>query len=249
MEPFAAAVGPMLAPYRLGATKLAHQSTLMEKANWKLVMENARECYHCAASHPELKRSFPVAIRAGFDFGNDEHSLRFAARMKQLGFSIAPVGGSWWHAGRYPLNPGIESISMDGKPVVRRRLIDIQEREIGGLRWATEPNSFCHVLPEYCFMFSAIPIGPEETIVISKWLVHKDAVEGVDYDVNSLIETWTKTNLQDRALAENNQRGVNGLGFAPGPYSQEAEDFVISFGNWYREEARSAAARTIQCRP
>jgi Rieske 2Fe-2S family protein len=27
---------------------------LIEKANWKLVLENNRECYHCNASHPEL---------------------------------------------------------------------------------------------------------------------------------------------------------------------------------------------------
>jgi phenylpropionate dioxygenase-like ring-hydroxylating dioxygenase large terminal subunit len=85
------------------------------------------------------------------------------------------------------------------------------------------------------------PVGPQETHVISKWLVHKDAAEGVDYEVDRLIETWTKTNLQDRALAENNQRGVNGRGYAPGPYSEEAEDFVIRFSDWYRATARSAA--------
>jgi glycine betaine catabolism A len=35
------------APHRLKDAKLAHQSVLVEHANWKLVMENARECYHC----------------------------------------------------------------------------------------------------------------------------------------------------------------------------------------------------------
>jgi Rieske 2Fe-2S family protein len=137
----------------------------------------------------------------------------------------------------------MESISMDGKPAVQRRLLDTPEKEVGGLRWATEPNSFCQLSADYCFMFCAIPTGPEETLVVSKWLVHQDAVEGVDYDVQNLIETWTKTNLQDRALAENNQRGVNGLGYRPGPYSEEAEDFVINFQNWYREMVRAVAAQ------
>jgi glycine betaine monooxygenase A len=239
--PFSAAISPLLAPYRLADVKLAHQSVLVEKANWKLVMENARECYHCAVSHPELKRSFQVAIKPGFDFGDDEHNMRFADKMRQLGLPTESVAGSWWHAGRYPLNPGMESISMDGKPLVRRRLVAIESTEIGGLRWATEPNSFCHAFADYCFMFCAIPVGPQETHVISKWLVHNDAAEGVDYEVDRLIETWTKTNLQDRALAENNQRGVNGRGYAPGPYSEEAEDFVIRFSDWYRATARSAA--------
>src|ERR1700730_179342 len=145
--PSRTSVAPFLAPYNLADTKVAFQSRLVEKANWKLVMENARECYHCAASHPELKLSFPVVIRPGFDFGDQPHHLRLAARMAELGLSMAPVHGDWWNAGRYPLNPGMESLSMDGRPVVSRRIVGIEEKEIGGLRWATEPNNFCHALP------------------------------------------------------------------------------------------------------
>ncbi len=88
-------------------------------------------------------------------------------------------------------------------------------------------------------MFSAMPVGPNETLVVSKWLVHKDAVEGVDYDVETLAELWTKTNLQDLELAENNQRGVNALGYTPGPYSQEAETLVMHFVDWYCTRATS----------
>ena len=29
-------------------------------------MENARECYHCAASHPELGVTFPIGITPEF---------------------------------------------------------------------------------------------------------------------------------------------------------------------------------------
>ena len=35
-------------------TKVAVQTTLMEKANWKLVIENNRECYHCNGSRELL---------------------------------------------------------------------------------------------------------------------------------------------------------------------------------------------------
>jgi Rieske 2Fe-2S family protein len=238
-RPFRAAVEPLLAPYRMTEAKVAFESTLLERANWKLVMENARECYHCAACHPELSRSYPAMV--GRDYGESESAREFASRMSQLGLSAAPVEGAWWHAERYALNPGMESISRDGKPVVARRLGEIEARGTGALWWAIEPNNFCHAFSDYAFMFSAIPVGPQETRVVSKWLVHKDAVEGVDYSVDELIETWTKTNLQDRDLAENNQRGVNGLGYAPGPYSQEAEDFVIRFAQWYRDVVRAAA--------
>ncbi len=238
--PFKAAVAPLLAPYRLGEAKVAYQSSLIEKANWKLVMENARECYHCAASHPELKHSYPISYGAAVGKDRLEYNRQFKARVERLGFSAAAVGGTWWYAERYPLNPGMDSISMDGKPAVRRPLLELGEKEIGGLWWAIDPNIFCHALCDYAFMFSAIPVGPQETRVESKWLVHKDAVEGIDYTVEGLTETWTKTNLQDRELAENNQRGVNGLGYVPGPYSLD-EDFVSRFGSWYRGMVRSAA--------
>jgi len=238
--PFASTVDQYLEAFDLRETKIAYQSTLIEKANWKLVMENARECYHCATGHPELKISFPVTINAGFDFGKSEHVEAFLAKAAKLALPVAPREGDWWSVGRYPLNPGMESISQDGRPVVARRITHLQEQGIGGVRWATEPNNFCHALPDYAFMFSAIPIGTQETMVISKWLVHKDAVEGIDYKVDELIEIWTATNLQDRDLAENNQRGVNGLGYSPGKYSEAGEDFVIRFNNWYRAAARRA---------
>src|SRR6204780_2497575 len=58
---FRAKVAPYLAPHRLSEAKIAHQSTIVENGNWKLVWENNRECYHCAPNHPELCRTFPEA--------------------------------------------------------------------------------------------------------------------------------------------------------------------------------------------
>ena len=52
-------------------------------------------------------------------------------------------------------------------------------------------------------------------------------MEGVDYTIAGLTELWDRTNLQDRELAENNQRGVNSVGFVPGPYSEQAESLVL----------------------
>src|SRR5580700_9448576 len=97
--PFRAAAAPLLAPYGLTDARVAFESTLIEKANWKLVMENARECYHCAASHPELRRSFPVNFGQGFDFGESDHNRRYNERMEELGLPTEPSMGAWWHVG------------------------------------------------------------------------------------------------------------------------------------------------------
>jgi glycine betaine catabolism A len=240
--PFSDALEPMLAPFGLSDAKLAHQSVLMEQANWKLVMENARECYHCAVSHPELKLSFPVNMKPGYDFTEGEHNQRFIESMRQLGLDTDAIESDWWHIGRYPLNPGFETMSLDGNMLVSRRLASLDASSLGGLRWATEANSFCHVFADYAMMFAAVPIGPQETRVTCKWLVHRDAREGTDYDIERLTELWTATNLQDRALSENNQRGVNSRGYVPGPYSEKAEDFLIRFNHWYLATAAAAAA-------
>ena len=228
---------PLLAPHHLADAKLAHESTLVERANWKLVMENARERYHCAARHPGLSVPFPV--RRGSRLAESQIIQRFEARMVAVGLPVGPVEGEWWQASRFPLNDDCISLTGDGKPCVSKPMCELAGGDVGSLRWALEPHSFCHALGDYLVMFSAMPTGPQETIVTCKWFVHKDAVEGVDYTVDGLTNFWNETNLQDRDLAENNQRGVNGRGYRPGPYSEEAEQLVVRLVDWYCAKARS----------
>ena len=69
IEDMAAAMVPYLAPHDIGNCKIAHASDIIEEGNWKLTMENNRECYHCAANHPEL--TVPL-FEYGFGFAPDE---------------------------------------------------------------------------------------------------------------------------------------------------------------------------------
>lgn len=236
---FRADLEPMLSPFRLRETKLVHEVTLVEKANWKLVMENGRECYHCAACHPELGVSFPVGITPKFAQEEGERQRAYCERMEANGLEVGPRDGPWWQCARFPLNEGMISMSRDGKPAVAKPLIDVDGGDLGSFRFATEPHNFTHCLGDYVFSFSAYPVGPEETHVVGKWLVRADAVEGIDYDLARLVETWDVTNRQDRDLAEMNQRGVNGRGYRPGPYSQEGEAFVLRFIDWYVSRVRT----------
>ena len=56
--PFRDAVAPSLAPHKLANAKLALEQNVVVRGNWKLVMENSRECYHCPSRHRTLMRSF-----------------------------------------------------------------------------------------------------------------------------------------------------------------------------------------------
>ncbi|WP_010187712.1 aromatic ring-hydroxylating oxygenase subunit alpha [Sphingomonas sp. PAMC 26605] len=235
---------PLLAPHNLEHAKLAYQSTLIEYANWKLVMENGRECYHCASGHPELSNAFPVHASAYFDLP-DNSAARFEQRMADIAMPVGPVGEAWWQAVRFPLNDGAVAMTTTGQFSVGKLMCAAGDGNIGSLRWAVEPNNFCHSTSEYTFAFSAIPVSPTETHVVSKWLVHEDAVEGVDYDLPTLTHLWTQTNLQDKEFAENNQLGVNSPGYSPGPYSPDAESLTLRFVDWYCDRAAAYIGHAV----
>lgn len=236
---FAAYAGPL----DFSQLKLAATDLLVEQANWKLVMENARECYHCPTGHPELGQSFPVHMVRHFDTVRNFGAESFAEMMERSGLPHEAVEGSWWQLARFALNPGSTSISMDGAPVCAKPLTAANGGDVGSLRWAIDPHMFAHATGDHVFVFTCAPVGPRETHVYSRWYVHKDAQEGIDYDVPSMKELWLKTNAQDKELAENNHRGVISPGYRPGPYSLEAETLTVRFVDWYCRAAQDYVAR------
>jgi glycine betaine catabolism A len=61
-----------------------------------------------------------------------------------------------------------------------------------------------------------------------------------------LTEIWTATNAQDRKLAENNQLGIRGSAYRPGPYSGLIEGGTRDFVRWYADEMQAALAPLVQ---
>jgi len=237
--PFRAALEPMLLPHRLEHAKIAKSFTLLEEANWKLVMENARECYHCTAQHPELMRVFRDPTKdQDFFAATPDWAQAFMQSCARAGVPADPVEGDWYSVMRIPLNEGMESLTLDGKPACRTPLVADCPTAIGSMRWAIESNAFSHALKDYAFTFEVWPINATQTHVISHWLVHQDAVEGVDYEPESLSALWMTTNSQDKWLAENNQKGVENFGYIPGPYSPQHEQFLLKFVDWYCAQAQ-----------
>ncbi|HET8790241.1 MAG TPA: aromatic ring-hydroxylating dioxygenase subunit alpha [Modicisalibacter sp.] len=228
-----------LEPYRMDNVKVAVESSIVEQANWKLVLENNRECYHCNGAHPELLNSLQE-----FD---DTDDPRATPAYKSL---VARKEADWdgdnvpWQLKRFgkrnrltrtPLLDGTVSMTMDGQPGCNRLMGRLQSPDMGSLRILHLPNSWNHFMGDHAVVFRVLPLGPQQTVVTTKWLVHKDAVEGVDYDPERLRKVWDATNDQDRRLAEENQRGINSKAYQPGPYSETYEFGVIDFIDWYAE--------------
>ncbi|MFB2550851.1 aromatic ring-hydroxylating oxygenase subunit alpha [Ensifer soli] len=237
-QPIRDLVTPYLSRHRLSDAKVAFESTIVEKGNWKLVWENNRECYHCAANHPELCRTYPEAPTAtGVQGAKDDpviaaHWAKCEAEGLPSEFKMDPSGQ--FRIARMPLIEGAESYTMSGRRAVRRPLSDdVTASEIGTLLLFHYPGTWNHVLADHAVTFRVLPIGPELTQVTTKWLVHKDAVEGVDYQIDELIHVWTETNDQDRRIVEENAFGIRSPAYQPGPYSPVDEGGVMQFVDWY----------------
>jgi Rieske 2Fe-2S family protein len=249
IEAMAQVMTPYLAPHDLPGAKVVKSEDLVEHGNWKLTMENNRECYHCAANHPEL--TVPL-FAYGFGFapaGLDEDEREQAGRYQAL---VEASHERWTAAGlpsreiehladrvtgfraeRLPIDRSGQSQTMDTTVACRRLLGRLEDPALGGLSYWTQPNSWHHFMSDHVVSFSVLPLGPEETLLRTRWLVRADAVEGVDYDLENLTRVWEATNRQDRDLVGIAQAGVRNPAYEPGPYSPHTEGFVEAFCRWY----------------
>ncbi len=236
--PFRALMEPYFAPHDLSNAKVAHETTIVEKGNWKLVWENNRECYHCAANHPELCKTFPEAptITGVPSVDNDPEMLAHWVHCEAAGlpsrFRIDPAGQ--YRTTRAPLLREAVSYTMTGRPAVRKNLCDsVTADRIGTLMLYHYPTTWNHVLIDHATTFRVLPLSATETAVTTRWLVHKDAIEGVDYTIDELTHVWTMTNDEDRRIVEENAFGISSPAYEPGPYSHVHEGGVIQFIDGY----------------
>ena len=256
------AMEPYIAPHRIQDTKIIHQEDLIENGNWKLTMENNRECYHCVANHPELLNSM---YEFGFGY---QPSPENAAKVQEFRDLIETEGARWAACGlpsaeidvldsrasayrtqRLPLDKAGESQTMDSLVACQKLLGDLTQRNLGGLSFWTQPNSWHHFMSDHIVTFSVLPIDAQHTLLSTKWLVHKDAVEGKDYNTKKITEVWQATNKQDSTLVERTQRGVHSDQYEPGPYSPYTEELVEKFTNWYIQRLEITIADKVNVIP
>jgi phenylpropionate dioxygenase-like ring-hydroxylating dioxygenase large terminal subunit len=229
---FARTIGPYLSPHDFANAKVAHRQHITIRANWKLFMENSRECYHCPATHPELLKSF-VMVKDELNPGNTEAVSQFWKRCHSAGLPYEQKEGDDFVLGRMPLREGYSSMTLEPGLAVSRPISQATQG-MGAMRWVHYPSmTNNHVMEDYGVIHRVLPIDAESTLLTCYWITHRDAVEGEDYNLTDLTKVWLQTNAQDHSLTEHNQEGVNSSGYQPGPYSREIESGVIKFVEWY----------------
>ena len=59
----------------------------------------------------------------------------------------------------------------------------LPDLDVGSTRLVSFPSTWNHSLGDHAIVFQVLPLEAQTTQITTKWLVHPEAVKGVDYDV------------------------------------------------------------------
>lgn len=209
LDEVAAAVERITARYGWADARIAARRRYAVAANWKLVMENYHECYHCQPAHPEFAVLHALA-RPG------ARSLNGAADFEA--WEAALDGREVGRVMTSPLARDQLSGTRDGRLAAPPMTVDAEAvgacvfAEVGFL------SAFL-AYQDHGVIYRFIPRGVLETEMEVIWLVRGDAREGEDYDIDRLTWLWDVTSLADKRIIETNQAGVMSRHYEPGPFS------------------------------
>jgi Rieske 2Fe-2S family protein len=184
------------ARFDLAALRRGEKIEYDVRANWKAIVENFSECYHCPGVHPQLNKITPYDLGGWLP-------------------STGPWNGSWMEVvGDY------ETLSLDGatngRPEVPGFTADDRKRVYYFVVW---PHLLMSLHPDYLMTHQVWPLAPDRTRVVCEWFFHPEAVAEPGFDPSDAVGFWDLTNRQDWAVCEMQQRGTASRAYTPGRYS------------------------------
>jgi glycine betaine catabolism A len=187
------AVPERLRRYPLGELRVARRIVYEVRANWKVMLENYNECYHCGPVHPELCRLVPA--------------------FRQRGGSELD-----WERG-IPHREGAWTFTSSGT-TTRRPFDGLDDdervRHKGELVY---PNFLLSLSAEHVAAFHVFPQGPDRTTIVNEFLFHPAEMARPEFDPSDAVEFWDLVNRQDWAICESVQRGMTSRVFRSGYYA------------------------------
>jgi Rieske 2Fe-2S family protein len=179
--------------YPLAELRTGHRIVYDVAANWKVILENYNECYHCGGVHPELCKVVP-AFRQGSGVALD------------------------WENG-VPHREGAVTFTASGR-TARGPFPGLDENELvkhkGELIY---PNFLISASMDHIAAFTVFPRDAGHTTVICDFLFHPSEMSKADFDPMDAVEFWDVINRQDWAVCEGVQRGMSSRRFTRGYYA------------------------------
>ncbi len=199
-----AQVGRTLANYDVQSLVTGVALTYEVEANYKVLLENYNECYHCGPVHPELCRLVPA-----FAGGGTELDWDGGVPHREGTWTFTPTGTTT----RATL-PGLTE--------------EERTRHKGDLVY---PNLMLSASADHVAAFVLKPQGVDRTWVTCSLLFAADEAASDGFDPSDAAELWDLVNRQDWAVCESVQRGMSSRAYRHGWFAP-MEDDSLDIRRW-----------------
>jgi Rieske 2Fe-2S family protein len=178
------------------------------RANWKLIIENFMECYHCATIHPELTEVLP-------EFADGYAAQYFVGHGAEFG-------------------EGIQGFTVDGSEGVDRIPTVSEDQDRRYYAITIKPQVFINLVPDHVIFHRMYPVAADRTIVECDWLYLKDVVAS-GKDVSRSVELFDRVNRQDFDACERCQPAMSSRLYAKGGVLVPSEHHIGAFHDWIHD--------------
>jgi len=162
-------------------------------ANWKTIVENYNECYHCGPVHPELCELVP-AFKQG---GGRELDWESGIPHRDGATTFTSTGTTT----RRPF-PGLSH--------------DERSRHKGELIY---PNLMVSLAADHVVAFTLWPLDAGHTWIDCDFLFHPDEIARHGFDPTDAVDFWDLVNRQDWEICASVQKGMSSRAFSYGYYA------------------------------
>jgi len=174
-------------------------------ANWKLIVENFMECYHCATIHPELTEVLP-------EFADGYAAQYYVGHGAEFGTDV-------------------QGFTVDGSAGFDKltHLTEAEDRRYYAV--TINPQVFINLVPDHVIFHRMYPMAPDRTIVECDWLYSKEVV-ATGKDVTRSVELFHRVNQQDFDACERCQPTMSSRVHARGGVLVPTEHHIATFHEW-----------------
>ncbi|MGC7101660.1 aromatic ring-hydroxylating oxygenase subunit alpha [Amycolatopsis lurida] len=197
--------GDVIEKWGIDELVVGRRITYDVKANWKLIVENFMECYHCATIHPELTEVLP-------EFADGYAAQYFVGHGAEFGEEVT-------------------GFSIDGQTGFGRLagVDDHHDRRYYAI--TVNPQVFINLVPDHVIFHRMYPMAVDRTIVECDWLYPREVIDS-GADLSRSVELFHRVNEQDFEACERCQPAMSSKAYAAGGVLVPSEHHIGEFRDW-----------------
>ena len=197
----------------IGSLTVGRRVTYDVAANWKLIVENFMECYHCATIHPELTEVLP-------EFADGYAAQYYVGHGAEFG-------------------AGIEGFTVDGGPGLDKIAGVSAEQDRRYYAITVLPQVFINLVPDHVIFHRMYPAAADRTVVECDWLYRPDTLAAGN-DISRSVELFHRVNQQDFDACERCQPSMSSRLYRHGGVLVPAEHHIGPFHEWVQQRIGAA---------